>query len=193
MPFTYEYKCTACYEGFDQVRTMGDRNAPTSCPCCGKPAERVFETAPHVIWFPGSYTFDDRNDKLDRMAKEAQAEGFQSAGEIEAAEGQAAERAKQLGVPVSKILGGTKANFEGELKVDPKDQAKHKKLYQKYVETGLMGKDIRGAAKAKDELTQFETDQRKKHKNARKYKPTLTREDAAKAAKAQSKHFSNQT
>lgn len=174
------------------MRKLEDRNKPGVCPSCSfSKCSRAYLSAPRVIWFPGSFTYDDRSAKLDKMAKEAQAEGFRSQDEVDIAVGQAKERAKQLGIPVEKILGGTKAPFEGKLSINPNDAAKHKKLYQEYVEKGILGKDIKGAAKAKAALSEFETQQRKKHKDARKYKPTDRAKDIV-TAKSQSKNFSKQ-
>ncbi len=126
------------------------------------------------------------------MAKEAQAEGFRSQTEMEEAHAQAEDRAKRLGIPVSRILGGTKANFEGELKISEADKRKQKNLYQNYMEKGLLGKDLKGAAKAKQDLQRFESAMQKKHKGERKYKPTLSKETAKSMARAQQKNFTNQ-
>lgn len=189
MPLTYEHDCPECGYQFEVSRQMADRNKPADCPVCkfiGCP--RVYRTAPRVKWFPGSYTYDDRADKLDRMAKEAQAEGFRSKGEVEAAVGQAHERAAKLGIPVERILGGTKASMEGEVKVDPKDAEKHKQLYQKYMEAGMLKQDVRKAAAIKQELTQFENQQAKKHAGQRKHK-IKDREKDIKVAKSQQKDF----
>jgi hypothetical protein len=123
------------------------------------------------------------------MAKEAQAEGFRSPMEMEEAAAQAEARAKQLGIPANRILGGTKANFEGEYKISEQDKRKQKALYQKYMEKGLLAKDIKGAARAKRELQDFERGMAKKHKGARKYKPTLSKADARSQARAQQKLF----
>lgn len=191
--FTYEAECPKCKIYFDCHKKLADRNTPSICPKCGfNKCARVFLTAPAVIWFPGSFTHDDRVDKLDRMAKEAQAEGFRSEAEMETAMAQAQDRAKKLGIAPEKILGGTKANFEGELKIDPKDQAKHKKLFQEYVETGTLKKDIKKAAKAQKDLKAFEGSMRKKYQGQRKYKPTKDIATMAKEAKAQQKLFTNQ-
>ena len=171
---------------------MADRSKPAECPVCKCTAcTRVYLSAPRVNWFPGSQTYDDRAAKLDKMAKEAQAEGFRSQGEVDEAVAQAKDRAAKLGIPVEKILGGTKAPFEGEIKVDAADAAKHKNLYQKYMKAGIIDKDIKKASQIKQELTAFEVAQRKKHANARKFKIKDRKGDAEKA-KGQAKNFQNQ-
>lgn len=192
MAFIYEYECSECKFQFEAARKLEDRSKPAACPACLRlKGVRIYLSAPRVNWFPGSSTFDSRAEKLDKMAKEAQAEGFRSKAEIEAAVGQAHERAKQLGIPVERILGGTKAPFEGEIKVAPSDAATHKKLYQNYLDAGLLKQDVRKAASAKKELDSFEATQRKKHAGARKFKVKDRDKDVA-AAKSQSKHFQKQ-
>lgn len=185
---TYEYCCKKCGLILDESRAMADRGRPAVCKCGGN-APRVYATAPRVNWFPGSQTFDSRAENLDRMAKEAQAEGFRSKGEIEEAEGQAHERAKQLGIPVTRILGGTPAQFEGKHEINPQDAARHRKLYQRALEAQLSKdkKQIRDSARA---LREFETRQRKKQARARRIK--LDRDAARKAARAQARQFSRQ-
>lgn len=190
--FNYDFECGVCGHQFEVRCEMVDRDQLRQCPECDHLyCKRAYLTAPSVQWFPGSYTYNDRGDKLDKMAKEAQVEGFRSQGEIDEAIAQAHARAKKLGMPVEKILGGTKAPFEGEIKVDPKDAATHKKLYQNYMEAGMLNKDIKKAASVKAELTAFEKTQRDKFKNARKFKPKDRKGDIAKA-KAQAKNFQNQ-
>lgn len=188
----YDYECPQCGYQFELCVKLEDRNKPATCPVCeNKECKRAWRTAPGIKWFPGSFTLQDRADKLDKLAKEAQAEGFRSQGEVDEAVAQAHDRAKKLGMPVERILGGTKAPFEGEIKVDPKDAAKHKKLYQNYMEAGILNKDVKKAAQVKAELTAFEKGQREKFKNARKFKPKDRKGDIA-AAKSQAKNFQNQ-
>lgn len=40
---TFDYACCGCWEEFEALRPIAERNAPINCPKCGTPAVREFK------------------------------------------------------------------------------------------------------------------------------------------------------
>jgi putative FmdB family regulatory protein len=114
MPFTYDYECTKCSHQFEAIRKLEERHYPSICPICGKEARKIISLVSFNTVFGGSTRSEHLADAAVRESEIAQAEGFTSKDEIQAAQGYAAERAKELNIPVERILGGMPSPFVGE-------------------------------------------------------------------------------
>lgn len=182
--FTYEFECTACNYLFESHRTMEARNLPASCPRCKKPAKKVIATVRFNEVFAGSFKHEDNTDKAMREGQIAQAEGFRSKMEYEVACEAAHDRAKKLGLPPERILGGVKSPFQGEVAIDKNDQIAHQHLVEKVVSSAYAKPD--DAKRARKNLKEFEAHTGQKYKAAaakREFKPHFSPADLKKQVK----------
>lgn len=121
----YEYECPVCNTVETEVRTVDSRNKPGKCVICGGKTKHIM-SACNFQPFEGSDRLRSYVDKYADWVEEAQREGITSMSEIDEGEGQAAERAKQLGVGVEKILGnkGKKPKMTKEMRENFAKQAR---------------------------------------------------------------------
>ncbi len=129
MPFCYKFSHQdpikkGCPEFIEEIRTLETRKIPAQCPNCGAAMPKGVDLVSFNTVFAGSERADRQAEIATQMSVEAQAEGFTSQDEMQAAEGYAQERAKQLGIPVERILGGTKSPFKGDPFVPDSSDAK---------------------------------------------------------------------
>src|SRR5271165_5572065 len=120
---------------------MEERNNPAKCPVCGKMGRKIMTKVHFNEVFIGSYKHAANVDAAVQMSVEAQKEGFVSRMEMETAVGQAHDRAKELGIPVERILGGHKSPFKGEtFRPAETDVEQTVKLNKQLAEATLQGK-----------------------------------------------------
>lgn len=189
MPFTYDYECPescskpACPGNFEQVRTMETRDVPAKCPECNKECKRVILSVRFQSLFPGSYKLEAQTDAAVKESEHAQAEGFRSKMELETAIGQAHERAKELGVPVERILGGTASPFKGAAYAPSETEAKaQRNLTEAQIKAQIDGDSQRAGkiARQRAELDSQVNQNAAKHNAKREFAPTRTKEQCKK-------------
>ena len=168
MPFCYSYAHKdgeggdACPESFDEIRTMETRNNPAKCPVCGGVCRKIMTAVNFNMVFPGSERAERQAEEATRESIRLQDEGFTSKDEIQAAEGQAAERAKELGIPKERILGGMPSALTGDKFTPSKDDAlTQQKLVEARVKAMQKG-DQAGHKRAVHEMAEHEQGLQKK-------------------------------
>jgi len=170
---------------FELRRELKDRNLPAPCPYCGskKTVKVIVEVRFNEV-FPGSERAESLNDKAIAESVIAQNEGFRSPMEMETAVGQAHERAKQLGIPVNRILGGHKSPFVGErYKPDQGSQDAYNKAAEGKLKASL-ARDGQAIVRANRELKAVQSEMKKKaqaHQSKMEFKPDRSKDDLKKA------------
>ena len=64
----YEYRCNPCGE-FEAWRSLAEYNAPTNCPNCDQPAQKIF-SAPNINLNSGSLSAISRKSSEPRLVKQ---------------------------------------------------------------------------------------------------------------------------
>ena len=65
---TYEYQCASCGHAFEELQSINDPPLKT-CPCCGKPLERLMGAGAGFIFKgAGFYATDNRSKEYTKQA-----------------------------------------------------------------------------------------------------------------------------
>lgn len=116
-----------------------------------------------------------------RLSVQLQDEGFTSKDEIQAAEGQAAERAKALGIEKERILGGMPTPFVGPQVSTSKDDTQiHEKLIGQRIEAVRKG-DLTTHRRVVQQMAEHTKHLDKKAKSVKKeFKPMRDKDQCKK-------------
>lgn len=169
---TYDYECLRCGNEFEDQETIVDRNNSHKCPKCKCTSKRVQSLVSFNTVFPGSTRAEMLADKLTADTVAAQDEGFTSKDEMQAAEGMAKERAKQMGYGDRQLIGAVRSPYVGDHYVPDKGEQETKtKMGQKVVEAAMAGK-VDKVIKGKREMAEHEKHLKTQaSKTKREFKP----------------------
>jgi len=189
MPFNYSYNHPEpvprkCPESFHEIRSLENRNRPAKCPECGIRCSKGIDSPSFNTVFAGSVRAEMLTDKAVAESEAAQAEGFTSHDEIQAAEGQAAERAKQLGIEPNRILGGLPSPHkpvEGQkIATSKEDAIVHESLIKRRLEA-VRKKDLSAHQRVVREMKEHEKYVNKKAADIKtEFRPLRTKDDCKK-------------
>jgi putative FmdB family regulatory protein len=59
---TYSYQCSTCNNEFEDFKMMNESGLTNECPKCKGMSTRIYRHAPLLKPFPGSVTYDRRNN-----------------------------------------------------------------------------------------------------------------------------------